>query len=261
MTNAKTTASTLKPIALQLYTLREEAKTDYRAVLNRVARIGYRGVEPAGFYNLTPQQFRKEIEDLGMTICSSHGPWAKPDNLQQTVEVCGVLGLDLAATGFGRNDFASLDAIKKTAETVNGMCDTLGKSGLRLFLHNHDHEFAMVEGRLAYDWFAELAPKALFEIDIYWSANFGANDPAEQVRKFKGRAPLLHVKDGPLTKGEPMTAVGQGKVNIPAAIAAADPAILRWLIVELDACKTDMFTAVEDSYRHMTGKGLAAGNR
>jgi hypothetical protein len=58
-----------------------------------------------------------------------------------------------------------------------------------------------------------------------------------------------------------MTAVGQGKVNIPAAIHAADPSVLRWLIVELDACKTDMFTAVEDSYRYMTANGLAVGNR
>lgn len=251
----------MKPIALQLYTLREQAKTDFHAVLKRVAQIGYKGVEPAGFYNLTPQQFRKEVEDLGMTICSSHGPWAKPDNLPQVVETCGTLGLDLAATGFGRNEFATLDAIKKTAEMVNGMCDTLAKSGLRLFLHNHDHEFAMIEGRIAYDWFAELAPKALFELDIYWAANFGANDPAAQVKKFKGRAPLLHVKDGPLVKGEPMTAVGQGKVNIPASIAAADPKLLRWLIVELDACKTDMFKAVEDSYVYMTKNGLAAGNR
>lgn len=255
------TAPQKKPIALQLYTLREQAKTDYRAVLKRVADIGYKGVEPAGFYNLTPAQFRKEIEDLGMTICSSHGPWAKPDNLQQVIEVCGSLGLDLAATGYGRNEFATLDAIKRTADMVNGMADTLAKSGLRLFLHNHDHEFAMVEGRLAYDWFSELAPKALFELDIYWAANFGANDPAEQVRKFKGRVPLLHVKDGPLVKGEPMTAVGQGKVNIPAAIAAADQSLLRWLIVELDACKTDMVKAVEDSYNYMTGNGLAAGNR
>ena len=255
------TAPSRKPIALQLYTLREQAKTDYRAVLKRVAAIGYKGVEPAGFYNLAPQQFRREIEDLGMTICSSHGPWAKPDNLQQVVEVCGTLGLELAATGYGRNEFANMDAIKRTADMVNGMCETLAKSGLRLFLHNHDHEFAVVDGRLAYDWFAELAPKALFEIDIYWAANFGANDPAEQVRKFRSRAPLLHVKDGPLTKGEPMTAVGQGKVNVPAAIAAADQSLLRWLIVELDACGTDMFKAVEDSYRYMTEEGLASGNR
>jgi len=251
----------LKPIAVQLYSLREEAKQDFRGVLQRVAAIGYKGVEPAGFYNLAPKEFRKIVEDLGMKIYSSHGPWAKLDNLNEVVETAGVLGLDIASSGFGPEQFKSLDAIKATAEMVNRMVDHLARHHIKLFLHNHWWEFTVVEGRLAYDHFADLCPNVLFEIDTYWAANFGANDPAAQVKKFKNRTILLHLKDGPLEKDKAHVAVGAGKMKFAPILAAMDPRRVRALIVELDRCDTDMFTAVEQSYRYLTTHQMAAGNR
>lgn len=250
-----------KPISIQLYTLREIAKTDYLGVLKRLAKIGYKGVEPAGLYDLTPKEFRKIVEDLGMTISSAHGICPRSMPAEKAIEVAGELGLDTLCTGFGRKEFATVDDIKETAEIVTKAIEQIEPAGLKLMLHNHDQEFAPVDGRLAYDWFAEFCPKALFEIDTYWASNFGANDAAEQVAKFKARTPYLHIKDGSFVKGEPMTAVGQGKMNFPAVLNAADENVLRWLVVELDACATDMFTAVEESYAYLVGNSFAAGNK
>ena len=50
-------------------------------------------------------------------------------------------------------------------------------------------------------------------------------------------------------------------MDFPSVIAAADENVLRWLIVELDRCDTDMFTAVEESYKYLTSNGLAEGNK
>lgn len=251
----------MKPISVQLYSLRDASQKDFAGVLKRVAQIGYKGVEPAGFYNFKPAELRKAVEDLGMVISSSHGPWAKPDNLQEVEDTAKILGIDLVSTGFGPEQFKDLDTIKKTAEMVNGMVDKLKKANLNLFIHNHYWEFAMVEGKLAYDHFATLCPGILFEIDTYWASNFGANDPAEQVAKFKKRTPLLHIKDGSLQKDAAMVAVGKGKMDFQKVINAADPKVLRWLIVELDKCDTDMFQAVEDSYKYLVSNKLAEGNR
>jgi sugar phosphate isomerase/epimerase len=250
-----------KPISVQLYSLREASKTDFVGVLKRVAAIGYKGVEPAGFYGHTAKDLRKLVEDLGMVVSSSHTPWSKPENLQEVIDTAGTLGLDMAAAGYGPNDFKDMDAIKRTAETVNGMVAALKKANLNLFLHNHWWEFCQIDGRLAYDWFAELCPGVLFELDTYWVANFGANDPAKEVAKFKKRTPLLHLKDGTMVKDVPMTACGKGKQDFRAIVNAADPAVLRWNVVELDACATDMFEAIEDSYRYLVGNGFCAGNR
>lgn len=249
-----------KPISLQLYSLRAESSRDFTGVLESVAKIGYRGVEPAGFYDLSVQEFSHIVEDLGMLVSSSHGPWATLANTSEVIETAGILGLATAGGGFSAADFKDLAAIKRTADTVNEMVEILSRAGLTLFLHNHWWEFCEVQGKLAYDHFAELCPEVQFEIDTYWAANFGANDPVEQVAKFRHRTPLLHIKDGPLLQGQAMVAVGQGKMDIPAIIDAADPDFLRWLIVELDACDTDMLTAVSDSYRYLIENGLAEGN-
>lgn len=250
-----------KPISVQLYSLREESKTDFPGVLEFVAKAGYKGVEPAGLYGLKPVEARKMIEGLGMVVSSNHGPWPNRDNLAEVIEVAGGLGTDLVVCGWGREEFKSVDAIKKTAETANFMVEKLSAAGLKLAAHNHDHEFCMVDGRLAYDIFMEMVPGLLCEIDTYWAANFGAVDAAAQVARYKARTPLLHIKDGPLERGKAMVAVGSGKMDIPAVVHAADPNVLRWLVVELDQCDTDMRQAVAESYKYLVKQGLGVGNK
>lgn len=248
-----------KPVSLQLYSLREAAAKDFADVIRAVGRIGYAGVEPAGFYGLKPRDLRRLVEEQGMTISSSHGPWASPANLQEVIDTAGELGVDLVSSGFGPDDFRDMAAIRATADKVNLMDERLRAAGLTLFLHNHYWEFDLIDGRLKFDVFAELAPKVSFEIDTYWAANFGAVDPAAVVKRHAKRAPLLHVKDGPLVKGAPHLAVGSGKMDVRKVVGAADPKVLRWLVVELDECATDMLQAVKQSFDWLVASGLGTG--
>ena len=105
-----------------------------------------------------------------------------------------------------------------------------------------------------------MVPDVQFEIDTYWAANFGACDPASEVSRVKDRTPLLHIKDGPLEKRQANVALGEGAMDIPAVVAAADEAVLEWLIVEFDACDTDMLTGIEQSYRYLIDSQLGEGN-
>lgn len=250
----------MKPIALQLYTLREEAKKDFASVLKRVAAIGYKGVEPAGLHGIKPKEFKRMVEGLGMVICSTHSPRPMADNLTETIDILGELGVIFAVGGYGKEEFKDLNTIKATAEMVEKMYQTLREAGITLALHNHWCEFEKLDGRLKFDIFAELAPNVQFEMDTYWAANFGANDSAKLVKKYAERCPLLHIKDGTLVYEQLLLPVGSGKMDIPAVINAAGNAT-KWLIVEQDNSATDMFACVESSYRYLTGNGLAEGNR
>jgi len=250
-----------KPISIQLYSLREPSQEDFPGVIRAVGAMGYSGVEPAGFYGLAPRALRRLVESEGMVVSSSHGPWASPDNLPQVIDTAGELGTTLVSSGFGAEAFADMAAIRKTAETVNLMDERLRAAGLTLFLHNHWWEFELLGERLKHEIFAELAPRVSFEIDTYWAANFGAVDPVAVVKRNAKRAPLLHIKDGSLVRGEPNVAVGAGKMDIARVVAAADPATLRWLVVELDSCASDMREAVAASYDWLVGAGLATGRR
>jgi sugar phosphate isomerase/epimerase len=251
----------VKPVSVQLYSLRSASERDFVGVIKSVGKIGYAGVEPAGFYGLKPREFRSIVEGEGMKISSSHGPWTKPENLNEVIDTASELGIDLVAGGYGQDDFKDLDAIKRSAEKTNLMVETLSKAGLTLFLHNHWWEFEKLDGRVKYEIFAELAPRVSFEIDTYWAANFGANDSAAEVSNFRSRTPLLHIKDGPLVRDAPMVALGKGRMDIPAVVAAADPAVLRYLVVELDNCATDMLQALEDSYNYLCSNHLAKGRK
>lgn len=268
-----------KPVSLQLYTLREEAAKDFAGVLRRVAAIGYKGVEPAGFFGFTPGEFRRFVEDLGMVVSSTHSPWAGADNLDEVVEACGEMGVTLTASGFGPEHFETVDAIRRTAEIVSDMNNKLAAAGLTLVIHNHAWEFEMIDGRIKHEIFAELCPDVQFELDTYWAANFGANDPVEMVRRFSRRSPLLHIKDGPMIPpgtvynaatdqmeiipgaNSALLPVGSGRNDIKGIIAAMDPQVTQWLVVEQDTSDTDMFACVQKSYDYLVGNGLASGNR
>lgn len=270
---------TTKPISIQLYSLREEAAKDFPGVLRRLASIGYKGVEPAGFHGFSPKEFRNFVEDLGMVVSSTHSPWARPDNLQEAIDACGEMGVTLTAGGYGAEDFLSLDAIKKTAETTAQMNETLTAAGLTLVIHNHAWEFEKLDGRIKHEIFAELCPEVKFELDTYWAANFGENNAPEMVRRFAKRSPLLHIKDGPMVRPQSvynaatdtlevasgasasLLAVGAGKNDIQGIIAAMDPSVTQWLVVEQDNSDTDMFECVEASYQYLISRGLASGNK
>ena len=249
----------MKPIGLQLYTLREWAAQDFTAVLKKVADIGYKGVEFAGLHGMPAAEVRKLIDDLGLVTCSQHGGIPTAANAQQMIEECETLGHKLLVTGPG-GALDTMDNVLAAADRLKAGTEALKGSGIRLGIHNHWAEFQPVEGKLPEDVILDKAPDLFAQLDVYWVA-VGGPDSAETVARLKSRAPLLHIKDGMIDPPQPHTAVGQGVLDMPSIIAAADPNVLEWLIVELDSCATDMVKAVEESYRYMIDNGLAEGNR
>ena len=115
-----------------------------------------------------------------------------------------------------------------------------------------------------------------FQIDCFWSTNYGKENPVEMLRKFADRTVLLHMKDGicqqQKAEGETgyknglldqpieLLPLGTGTLPIPELVKAA-PQQVEAIIVELDYCSVEMWKALEQSYRYMTENGLAAGNR
>jgi sugar phosphate isomerase/epimerase len=248
------------PLSIQLYTLREEAAKDFPAVLRTVAEIGYQGIEFAGLHGHSPQSIKALIDDLGLVASSSHTGLPTKDTVAQLVETEQILGNTYLISGMGPDQFKTIDDCKRSAEKFQTAAELLKPYGMTFGMHNHWWEFSDVDGQLVYDLVLEAAPDIFSELDVYWAA-FGGHDPAQVVAKNKARLPILHIKDGMLEKDGPMTAVGSGKLDMPAIIGAADPSVLKWLVVELDRCATDMTEAVRGSYTYLTQKGLAAGTK
>ncbi len=263
------------PIGIQLYSLRDLASRDFRKVLGIVADIGYKYVEPAGFWDVRPTEFKKIIADLGMGMVSSHTPWARSTaNLGECMDLADILGLDKIACGYGPADFADLDSIKRTADNTNEMQEILARNGFVLFQHNHNFEFERIDGRLKYEIYRELCPNVKLEIDCFWSTALGVEDPVEMLKLFADGTILLHMKDGVCRQdvsGDKMVngflerkidlmPLGKGTLPIRELIRVAPPSV-QAVIVELDYCNVEMVSALSQSYDFMVSNGLAAGNK
>jgi sugar phosphate isomerase/epimerase len=246
------------PVSIQLYTVRQYVEAEgAEAILEHIAKAGYDAVEP-GDVGPDPSAYLQRLKDLGMTVSSWFGPFPDAEHVNQVIETAKALNVENVVCGFWIPDFESVAAITRTAEKVREGIKALHAAGLNLCLHNHWFEFDRVDGHLAMDRLLNACPGLKLELDIYWASNFGAIDVQTFVRTRSDCIQLLHVKDGPLVKGEPQTALGQGKLDLPAIINAADPNVLKWLVVELDECATDMWTAVEESVAYLRRSGLAA---
>lgn len=247
------------PISIQLYTVRELLANDYEGVVKRLAEIGYVGVEPAGFPGSTVDDAVALYKELGLKVSSAHCPLPIGDQKEASLEIMEKLGCKYLVSGFGPDNFKTVDGIKASCETFNEAASVAESAGYRFAIHNHWWEFLELDGRRVYSYMLDyLQPNVYFEIDTYWVQTGGA-DPVAVVKELGARAPLLHIKDGPCDKEKSMTAVGTGEVDFPAIVEAAG-AHVEWMIVELDRCDTDMMDAVEQSYKYLVGEDLARGN-
>lgn len=257
---------TPKPISLQMYTVRELTKTpdDARKVIKQVADLGYAGIEAGAPKDMTNEQFRKFVEDLGMKVSSA---WAvpTPETINAVVDTAHGLGVKHLIGCWGAEHFVSKETVTKAAAHFEQAAKLLKAHGLHMLYHNHWWEFIhKIDGKYAWEIMLEQAPTLELEIDLYWASNFGQVDVAAFTRKYAKRTPLVHAKDGPLVKDQPHTAVGSGKFDITAALNATDPATLEWIVVELDYYvhgAENVMDAVRDSYKFLTSRGLAKGRK
>jgi sugar phosphate isomerase/epimerase len=249
------------PVSIQLYTLRREAQKDFLGVLKEVASSGYVGVEMSKLYGNRPAEVRRMLDDLGLVASSAHVDLPTPENIQETVDTANALGYKMIISNMGPEMFSGPDGVKTVAEALQKAAALLKPHGLRFGYHNHWWELDRADGRLKYDLLMELAPDIFGELDIYWASNFGAVNVPEVIKRHRSRLPMLHIKDGPLVKGQPHTPVGAGKVDVTGCIRAADPKLLQWLVVELDECATDMATAARESCAWLIKQGLGKGKR
>ena len=248
-----------KPIAIQLYTLREDVKQQgFPAIIKLVAGIGYKGVELAGLQGLTAAAVRKLLDEYNLKAVGAHEDVFDAAQTQRIVDDAKALGYVHLVKSLPREAFEKGESeVKKLCEKINEACTRFAPHGLKVSLHNHWWEF---KDPALGDLVVKSCPKVGLQQDIYWVQTSG-QDPAKWIEKYAKQTWLLHVKDGPCDKDKAMTAVGKGIVDVKACLKAAEKAAVEWYSVELDRCDTDMIQAVKDSYAYLVGNKLAAGNR
>jgi sugar phosphate isomerase/epimerase len=250
----------MTPIALQLYTVRDETARDMAGTLARVAEMGYAGVELAGYGGMSPNDLRARLDALGLRVAGSHVALARLQNeLPQVLDECQTLGVPYLVCPVLPAEQRNPEGFAALAETLNRVGSAARDAGMTLCYHNHAFEWeTTMDGKPAYDWLAEHTDAATvqLELDVYWLIKAG-HAPVSYIERYAGRVPLVHLKD--ITRDERATfaPVGTGSVDFGPIFAAAEQAGAAWYVVEQDRADGPAIEAARTSLDNLRAMGKA----
>ena len=241
-------------LGVQLYTLRQRLQQNVPETLAAIAGIGYVEVETAGYYGLTPAQFRAELDRAGLVSPAGHyGLNALRGDLEGTLDAVAAVGQEWVIVPSLDQRSRTIEGYHEIAQDFNRFGELARQRGLRFAFHNHDVEFRAFEnGQVGYDiLLAETDPSLVFmELDLYWAVRAG-RDPIALFESHPGRFPLCHVKDMRTVGGtQTMVDVGQGDIDFAAIFAAAPRGGMQHYIVEHDN-PDDPVASIRASYEYL----------
>lgn len=240
-------------IALQLYTLREQANDDFVGMLTEVADAGYTAVEFAGYGGLSATALRKVIDDLGLRAMSSHVGFRRFESEPAAViEELKSLGCDYAIVPGIPKESRGLDAVPNLTESFNRWGEACKEVGLRFGYHNHGWELEPLAGSTMLGHLAAGTDPSLvdLQIDIYWALVAGA-DPVDLIRRNAGRVPTLHAKELANRTDQKDTTIGDGVTDWPEIMAAAKAAGTEWFIVEQEDDSANAYRDIRRSLENL----------
>ena len=221
-------------IALELYTVRDETKRDFAGTLRRVAQIGYAGVEFAGYGNLTSQEMSALLAETGLRVAGTHlaldalqGP-----QLDASIRYCQDINCSIIVLPWLSNEWRTPEGMRALAPQLNAIGQRCRQHGITFGYHNHDFEFAHINGGYLLDTLLQNTDPSLvkIELDVYWAAYAGV-DPLAYLQMLGDRVALIHLKD--MAPDRSMTEVGKGMLDMQGICAFAQARGL-WGVVEHD---------------------------
>lgn len=266
-------AEKIKSFGLQLYSLRDDMPKDPKGVLKQVADFGYKQIESYQhselgiFWGMGHKDFKKYLDDLGLTIVSTHHGVienfpANKAEFEKTAAEAAEIGMKyILCPWLGPQK--TIEEYKQKATQFNQLGEICKKAGLRFGYHNHDYSFLPLEGQLPQDVLMENTDPALvdFEMDMYWVVTAKA-DPEAWLKKYPDRFRLCHVKDRikDSTEHDATTILGQGSINYPKILNTAKSTGMQYYIVEHERYdNTTPLKAVEADAQYMKGVVLGTG--
>lgn len=231
-------------LAVQLWSFRDDFKTDVRGTLRRVRELGFTHVELAGYYGMTARQFRAELDKAGLKAVSMHIEYeVARDQVDRVIAEARILGVQYVGVPWIKSPFTRQDCLA-AIKVFNQAGRRLAARGLRFFYHLHGYEFVPDEdgrGTLFDLLMTKTDPRFVsMQLDTFHVA-YPGQDPAKLMRKYPGRFSSLHLKDirkdvvgdnsGDFkdADGRPM---GEGKIDWPGVLRAARREGVRWYIIE-----------------------------
>jgi len=255
----------IEKVGVQLYTVRDLMKDDFDGTIAKVAKIGYKEVEFAGYFGHTGEQVRAVCAKNGLSPVSTHVQYDElDDKFPSVIETSKTIGLKYIVCPWIPEELRkSPDIWKQASEKFNRCGEASKKAGMQFAYHNHWFEFLPVDGKLPYDLLLKECDANLvkMEMDLCWITAAGG-DPLKYFNQYPGRFPLVHVKDlkkkpavsqsGGQNFGDTvdLTSVGSGIIDWKKIFAQSEKAGIKHYIVEHDKPENP-FESITKSYDYL----------
>ncbi len=245
------------PIALQLYSIREDCRSDLPGALAAVARMGYDGVEFAGYHDYGVDGLKKMLDENGLKVAGSHVgiDTLLGQELDKTVEFNRVLGNTfLIVPGLSEEYRSSIAAWKKTAGLLNEIADRLAPHGMVTGYHNHSHEFSPVGGQVPWEvLFDNTKDSVVMQADT-GNALHGGGDVIPYIEKYPGRARTVHLKE--YAQDHRSALIGEGVVDFQRLFGLCESVGgTEWYIVEQENYATPPMECVRKCLENLRAMG------
>ncbi|MCL6457795.1 MAG: sugar phosphate isomerase/epimerase [Gorillibacterium sp.] len=248
------------PVGLQLYTLRDETAKDFPGTLKKVAELGFQVVEFAGYGGIPATEMKQLLDELGLKAISSHvGYDLLLGDLEGQIAYAKEIGIEyLVLPWFEQEKLQEESEYKVAVASFRTIAEKVTEAGLTFLYHNHAFEFAKLGGEFILDrLYREIDESVLkAELDLYWVKKAGL-DPKEYLLSYKGRVPIIHVKDMAGDEEGFFAEVGQGIIDYPAIFEVAPSAGVKYYLVEQDVCKRPALESIKMSIDYLKSIGIA----
>ncbi len=247
------------PIALQLYSLRDDCAQDFFGTIAKVAKMGYAGVEFAGYHGASAADIRKVLDDHGLKVAGTHTGinTLQDDVLAATIEFHKTLGCaNLVVPWLPEETRATPEACKETAGKLNAIAEKLKPHGMRAGFHCHQGDMTPLGGgKPAWDLLAQFtSPDFIMQYDTA-NGMAGGADPVQPILDWPGRGLLVHLKEWSGEHGAKV--IGEGMIPWARVFEACEKgAGTQWYIVEHESYEgVTPLQAVEACLKNLRAMG------
>ena len=241
----------LPNIGIQLYTVRDLMAENLPLTIQRIADIGYKEVEFAGYFGKTAKEIKTILSDNGLKSPSTHIEMdAIYNNPNKAIETALEVGHEyIVMAWLSESERQNIDQYREYVDIYNLFGEKCNQNGLKFAYHNHDFEFNILDGEVPMDLLLDKTEPSnvLFELDMYW-VNKAKKDPKFYINRYPGRFPLWHIKD--MASNTMMADVGDGVINFSEIFSLSNISGLKHYFVERDD-PSDSILSAERSYNAM----------
>ncbi len=234
-------------ISLQLFSIHGETEKDYKKAVERVAELGFKGVEFAGCGGLTAEEMADFLKENNLYSVGAHiGVEQFKEALEEELTYHQTIGSKYLICPYAPTD--TLIEIEELAAVLNHAAVKAKEFGIKIGYHNHGAEFNKIDGKYALDLLAEKTNEnVILELDVYWAAYAGV-DPVTYIKKWGSKIELIHMKQ--INEAMENVDMAEGCLDMKAIQEAATYAA--YFVLEHEEYDKPVWESIRNDFKYLS---------